>query len=155
MTDKETLKKAEELLIEYPTLFKRISLREEYIANTAYVFAEKIGRSWADLNDTVEARKEKDPEYTFLKNRIGWIRKAFTPLPDELRKLISLYYFQNLPRESVMQELGISEREFYRKKQQALEEFAKNLEISQFLNTKNTKRSEKHGEKSKRTHRGI
>jgi len=67
MTDKETLKKAEELLIEYPTLFKRISLREEYIANTAYVFAEKIGRSWADLNDTVEARKEKDPEYTFLK----------------------------------------------------------------------------------------
>lgn len=155
MTDKETLKKAEELLIEYPTLFKRISLREEYIANTAYIFAEKAGRSWSDLNDTVEARKEKDPEYTFLKNRIGWIRKAFTPLPDELRKLISLYYFEGLPRESVMQELAISEREFYRKKQQALEEFAKNLEISQFLNTKNTKRSEKHGEKSKRTYRGI
>jgi len=149
MTDRKTLKKAEELLIEYPTLFKRIALREEYIAATAYVFAEKIGRSWADLNDTVEARKEKDPEYTFLKNRIGWIRKAFTSLPDELKKLVSMYYFEGLPRESVMQELAISEREFYRKKQQALEEFAKNLEISQFLNTKNTKRSEKHGEKSK------
>jgi len=143
MTDKETLKKAEELLIEYPTLFKRISLREEYIANMAYVFAEKIGRSWADLNDTVEARKEKDPEYTFLKNRIAWIRRAFTPLPDELRKLISLYYFQNLPRESVMKEMGISEREFYRRKQQALEEFAKNLEIL------NTKGSGKSGKKSK------
>jgi len=143
MTDKETLKKAEELLIEYPTLFKRISLREEYIANTAYVFAEKIGRSWADLNDTVEVRKEKDPEYTFLKNRIAWIRRAFTPLPDELRKLISLYYFEGLPRESVMKEMGISEREFYRRKQQALEEFAKNLEIL------NTKRSDKHGKKSK------
>jgi len=155
MTDRKTLKKAEELLIEYPTLFKRIALREEYIAATAYVFAEKIGRSWSDLNDTVEARKEKDPEYTFLKNRIGWIRKAFTPLPDELRKLISLYYFQNLPRESVMKDVAISEREFYRKKQQAVEEFAKNLEISQFLNTKNTKRSDKHGKKSKRTYRGI
>jgi len=143
MTDRKTLKKAEELLIEYPTLFKRIALREEYIANTAYVFAEKIGRSWADLNDTVEARKEKDPEYTFLKNRIGWIRKAFTPLPDELRKLISLYYFQGLPRESVMKEMGISEREFYRRKQQALEEFAKNLEIL------NTKGSGKSGKKSK------
>jgi len=146
MTHKETLKQAEELLNEYPSLFKRIALREEYLAATAYVFAEKIGRSWADLNDTVEARKEKDPEYTFLKNRIGWIRKAFTPLPDELRKLINLYYFQGLPRESVMQELGISEREFYRKKQQALEEFAKNLEISQFLNTKGSGKS---GKKSK------
>ena len=62
VTNKETLKKAEELLIEYPTLFKRISLREEYIANTAYVFAGKIGRSWSDPNDTAEARKEKDPE---------------------------------------------------------------------------------------------
>jgi len=149
MTDKETLKKAEELLIEYPTLFKRIALREEYLAATAYVFAEKVGRSWTDLNDKVEARKEKDPEYTFLKNRITWIRKAFMQLPDELRKLISLYYFQNLPRESVMKDLAISEREFYRKKQQAVEEFAKNLEISQFLNTKNTKRSDKHGKKSK------
>ena len=152
MTNKETLKKAEELLIEYPTLFKRISLREEYIANTAYVFAEKIGRSWADLNDTVEARKEKDPEYTFLKNRITWIRKAFMQLPDELRKLISLYYFEGLPRESVMKEMGISEREFYRRKQQALEEFAKNLEISKFLNTKGSGKS---GKKSKRTYRGI
>jgi len=152
MTDKETLKKAEELLIEYPTLFKRISLREEYIANTAYVFAEKIGRSWSDLNDTVEARKEKDPEYTFLKNRITWIRKAFMQLPDELRKLISLYYFEGLPRESVMKEMGISEREFYRRKQQALEEFAKNLEISKFLNTKGSGKS---GKKSKRTYRGI
>jgi len=152
MTDKETLKQAEELLNEYPSLFKRIALREEYLAATAYVFAEKVGRSWTDLNDKVEARKEKDPEYTFLKNRITWIRKAFMQLPDELRKLISLYYFQNLPRESVMKDLAISEREFYRKKQQAVEEFAKNLEISQFLNTK---RSEKHGEKSKRTHRRI
>ncbi len=152
MTNKETLKKAEELLIEYPTLFKRISLREEYIANTAYVFAEKIGRSWSDLNDTVEARKEKDPEYTFLKNRITWIRKAFMQLPDELRKLISLYYFEGLPRESVMKEMGISEREFYRRKQQALEEFAKNLEISKFLNTKGSGKS---GKKSKRTYRGI
>jgi len=146
MTHKETLKQAEELLNEYPSLFKRIALREEYLAATAYVFAEKIGRSWSDLNDTVEARKEKDPEYTFLKNGIAWIRRAFTPLPDELRKLISMYYFQNLPRESIMQDLGMSEREFYRKKQQALEEFAKNLEISQFLNTK---RSDKHGKKSK------
>ena len=85
MTNKETLKKAEELLIEYPTLFKRISLREEYIANTAYVFAEKIGRSWSDLNDTVEARKGKDPEYTFLKNRIGWIRKALHHCRIELK----------------------------------------------------------------------
>ena len=143
MTDKETLKKAEELLIEYPTLFKRIALREEYLAATAYVFAEKIGRSWSDLNDTVEARKEKDPEYTFLKNRIAWIRRAFTPLPDELKKLINLYYFQGLPRESIMQDLGMSEREFYRKKQQALEEFAKNLEIL------NTKGSGKNGKKSK------
>ena len=150
--DKETLKQAEELLNEYPSLFKRIALREEYLAATAYVFAEKIGRSWSDLNDTVEARKEKDPEYTFLKNRIAWIRRAFTPLPDELRKLISMYYFQNLPRESVMQELAISEREFYRRKQQALEEFAKNLEISQFLNTKGSGKS---GKKSKRTYRGI
>jgi len=146
MTDKETLKQAEELLNEYPSLFKRIALREEYLAATAYVFAEKIGRSWSDLNDTVEARKGKDPEYTFLKNRIAWIRRAFTPLPDELRKLISMYYFQNLPRESVMQDLAISEREFYRKKQQALEEFAKNLEISQFLNTKGSGKS---GKKSK------
>ena len=153
--DKETLKQAEELLNEYPSLFKRIALREEYLAATAYVFAEKIGRSWSDLNDTVEARKGKDPEYTFLKNRITWIRKAFMQLPDELRKLISLYYFEGLPRESVMKEMGISEREFYRRKQQALEEFAKNLEISQFLNTKNTKRSDKHGKKSKRTYRGI
>jgi len=152
MTNKETLKKAEELLIEYPTLFKRIALREEYIAAAAYVFAEKIGRSWADLNDTVEARKEKDPEYTFLKNRITWIRKAFMQLPDELRKLISLYYFEGLPRESVMKEMGISEREFYRRKQQALEEFAKNLEISKFLNTKGSGKS---GKKSKRTYRGI
>ena len=143
MTDKETLKKAEELLIEYPTLFKRIALREEYIAATAYVFAEKIGRSWSDLNDIVEARKGKDPEYTFLKNRIAWIRRAFTPLPDELKKLINLYYFQGLPRESIMQDLGMSEREFYRKKQQALEEFAKNLEIL------NTKGSGKNGKKSK------
>ena len=146
MTDKETLKQAEELLNEYPSLFKRIALREEYLAATAYVFAEKIGRSWSDLNDTVEARKGKDPEYTFLKNRIAWIRRAFTPLPDELRKLISMYYFQNLPRESVMQDLAISEREFYRKKQQALEEFAKNLEISQFVNTKGSGKS---GKKSK------
>jgi len=152
MTNKETLKKAEELLIEYPTLFKRIALREEYIANMAYVFAEKIGRSWSDLNNTVEARKEKDPEYTFLKNRITWIRKAFMQLPDELRKLISLYYFEGLPRESVMKEMGISEREFYRRKQQALEEFAKNLEISKFLNTKGSGKS---GKKSKRTYRGI
>jgi len=152
MTHKETRKKAEELLIEYPTLFKRIALREEYIAAAAYVFAEKIGRSWADLNDTVEARKEKDPEYTFLKNRITWIRKAFMQLPDELRKLISLYYFEGLPRESVMKEMGISEREFYRRKQQALEEFAKNLEISKFLNTKGSGKS---GKKSKRTYRGI
>jgi len=51
-----------------------------------------------------------------------------------------------LPRESIMQDLGISEREFYRKKQQALEEFAKDLEISQFLITK---RSDKDGKKSK------
>jgi len=143
MTDRKTLKKAEELLIEYPTLFKRIALREEYIAATAYVFAEKIGRSWSDLNDKVEARKEKDPEYTFLKNRIGWIRKAFTSLPDELKKLVSMYYFEGLPRESIMQDLGMSEREFYRKKQQALEEFAKNLEIL------NTKGSGKNGKKSK------
>ena len=143
MTHKETLKQAEELLNEYPSLFKRIALREEYLAATAYVFAEKIGRSWSDLNDTVEARKEKDPEYTFLKNRIAWIRRAFTPLPDELKKLINLYYFQGLPRESIMQDLGMSEREFYRKKQQALEEFAKNLEIL------NTKGSGKNGKKSK------
>ena len=143
MTHKETLKQAEELLNEYPSLFKRIALREEYLAATAYVFAEKIGRSWSDLNDTVEARKGKDPEYTFLKNRIAWIRRAFTPLPDELKKLINLYYFQGLPRESIMQDLGMSEREFYRKKQQALEEFAKNLEIL------NTKGSGKNGKKSK------
>ena len=143
MTHKETLKQAEELLNEYPSLFKRIALREEYLAATAYVFAEKIGRSWSDLNDIVEARKEKDPEYTFLKNRIAWIRRAFTPLPDELKKLINLYYFQGLPRESIMQDLGMSEREFYRKKQQALEEFAKNLEIL------NTKGSGKNGKKSK------
>ena len=62
-------------------------------------------------------------------------------MPDELKKLVSMYYFEGLPRESVMQELGISEREFYRRKQQALEEFAKNLEISQFLNTKGSGKS--------------
>ena len=125
--DKTTRKKVEELLTEYPTLFKRIVLREEYITAMAFCFGEKVGQPQADLEDVIESRKAKDPEYNFLKNRIAWIKEAFTLLPAELKKLIALVYFHGLPLESVAAELGISEREFYRRKQQALEEIIKNL----------------------------
>jgi len=61
----------------------------------------------------------------FLMAKTKAIKQAFESLPANLRQLVVLYYFEQLPREIVMEEMAISERrEFYRQRRKAVEKCA-------------------------------
>jgi len=118
----------ESALFSFPALIRQLTLREEYIMAKCDCFDGfiKPGSSGSVLSieDRVVAAKERDPEYQLLLAKTKAIKQAFKSLPANLRQLVVLYYFEQLPREVVMEEMAISEREFYRQRRKAVEKCA-------------------------------
>ena len=125
---RDLFRAVESILFNYHALTKQLSLREEFIkskCNCSDGFI-KLGstNSPTSIEENVLLLKEKDPEYQLLQTKVKAIKYAYESLPKHLQRLVSLYYFNQLDRDVVIEELAISEREFYRQRRKAVERCA-------------------------------
>lgn len=72
----------------------------------------------------VQRLNDLQDEYEWLECRIRRVERALAAMTDEQRKLVTLYYFEGVPREVVQRELGLSRAGFYRVRAAALECYA-------------------------------
>lgn len=118
----------ESALFNFPALIRQLTMREEFITAKCNCFEGFIKPDGSGSTSAVEERvmtaKEKDPEYQLLLAKTRAIQQAFESLPRNLKHLVALYYFEQLSRDIVMEELAISEREFYRLRRKAVERCA-------------------------------
>jgi len=119
----------ESALFNFPALIKQLTLREEFIIAKCNCFDGFIkpdgsSSSRSSIEEKVLIMKEKDPEYQIILAKVKAIRLAFESLPKNLQHLVTLYYFEQLPRDIVMEKMAISEREFYRQRRKAVERCA-------------------------------
>lgn len=123
--NRDTLRKVERALFDYLLLANRLAVREQYLiarcnVSDGYAVAvdQRIGTA---IEERVMLAKEKDVEYQTLQLKIAAVERAYEVLPNELKRLVELYYFKRQPRPTVMEELAISERSFYRLRNRAIE----------------------------------
>lgn len=118
----------ESALFNFPSLIRQLTMREEFIKSKCNYFDGFIKPGSSSTSTSIEENvlllKEKDPEYQLLQTKVKAIKYAYEALPKHLQRLVSLYYFDQLDRDVVIEELAISEREFYRQRRKAVERCA-------------------------------
>lgn len=118
----------ESALFNFPALIRQLTMREEFIKSKCNYFDGFIKPGSSSTSTSIEENvlllKEKDPEYQLLQTKVKAIKYAYESLPKHLQRLVSLYYFDQLDRDVVIEELAISEREFYRQRRKAVERCA-------------------------------
>ena len=118
----------ESALFNFPSLIRQLTMREEFIKSKCNYFDGFIKPGSSSTSTSIEENvlllKEKDPEYQLLQTKVKAIKYAYEALPKNLQRLVSLYYFDQLDRDVVIEELAISEREFYRQRRKAVERCA-------------------------------
>ncbi|MFO7325983.1 MAG: DUF1492 domain-containing protein [Pseudomonadota bacterium] len=72
----------------------------------------------------VQRREDLEREAQELERKIKRVNRALEAMDPEQRRLVELYYFERAPRWEVMDQLGISRRQFYRLRAGALETYA-------------------------------
>ena len=122
---KDIFRKVERVLYDYPLLAQRLAVLEQYLIARCNISEGYITLDSHGIGSSIEERvilaKEKDKEYQALLLKIEAVRKACEMLPDDLKRLVEIYYFKRKSRFAVMEELAISERSFYRLRKRALE----------------------------------
>lgn len=125
---RDLFRAVEGVLFNYHALIKQLNLREEFIKSKCNYFDGFIKPGSSSTSTSIEENvlllKEKDPEYQLLQTKVKAIKYAYEALPKHLQRLVSLYYFDQLDRDVVIEELAISEREFYRQRRKAVERCA-------------------------------
>lgn len=125
---RDLFRAVEGVLFNYHALIKQLNLREEFIKSKCNYFDGFIKPGSSSTSTSIEENvlllKEKDPEYQLLQTKVKAIKYAYEALPKNLQRLVSLYYFDQLDRDVVIEELAISEREFYRQRRKAVERCA-------------------------------
>lgn len=125
---RDLFRAVEGVLFNYHALIKQLNLREEFIKSKCNYFDGFIKPGSSSTSTSIEENvlllKEKDPEYQLLQTKVKAIKYAYEALPKHLQRLVSLYYFDQLERDVVIEELAISEREFYRQRRKAVERCA-------------------------------
>lgn len=119
----------ESALFNFPALIRQLTLREEFIMAKCdcfdgFIKPDNLSSSRSSIEEKILIMKEKDPEYQLLQTKVKAIKYAYEALPKNLQRLVSLYYFDQLDRDVVIEELAISEREFYRQRRKAVERCA-------------------------------
>lgn len=124
-------KAVESVLYDYPSIKAQLRLREQWIesrcaggAGDIILIENRSTGPQAAVQERTVFRKEKDPTYLLLSAKANVVAEAYNTLPEALKGIVRQYYWEQKDREEIQAAEAISEREFYKRRRQAVERVA-------------------------------
>lgn len=124
-------KAVESVLYDYPSVRAQLRSREHWIesrcaggAGDIILIENRSTGPTTAIQERTVIRKDDDPTFRLLTAKVQVVAEAYNTLSDPLKDIVRQYYWEQRDREEILAVQAISEREFYKRRRQAVERVA-------------------------------